>query len=121
MEIKITKRKLIDEAHNSTVGDQWWYLVNGRIENDDGTYYKPFKFVLFFDGDDMWDAGYFENDDRITKKKLSDYVYELSWAMTGLIKSFDDCNDFIDACNDTIDKWNDMKRREWEYHHSFCA
>lgn len=115
MNIKITKRKLIDEAHNSTVGNQWWYKVNGRIENDDNTLYKPFYFVLFFDGDDLWEAGLVEEDEIITDKILREYVDELSGSMCDLIKSFDDCKDFIDACNGTIERWNDMKRREWEY------
>ena len=119
MEIKITKRKLIDEAHNSTVGNQWWYLVNGRIENDDRTYYKPFKFVLFFDGDDLWESGLVEEDEVITGKVLRQYVDELSWSMTELIRSYDDCKDFIDACNDTIERWNNWVRRAYNY--GFCA
>ena len=110
MEIKITKRKLIDEAHNSTVGDQWTYLINGRIINDEHTMYRPFKFVLWFNGDDMYEGGYFDDDDRITKQKLSKYIDELICAYTDLIVSYDNCKWFYEECNRSIEAYNERIR-----------
>ena len=52
MEIKITKTEKLQEINNSMVHN-FYYLIHGRIYNDEKTRYKKFKFVLFFDAFDI--------------------------------------------------------------------
>ena len=46
-DIKITKISKLLEVNNSMVHN-FYYLVNGKIINENKTKYKKFRFVLFY-------------------------------------------------------------------------
>lgn len=100
MEIKITKRQNIFGQHNDKVSN-YCYLVCGRIINDEHTKYKKFKFVVHFDGYDLYEA------DCNTKADVMDYLDMLIDGFLSSIKSYDDCNAFYKVCNESIRYYND--------------
>lgn len=104
MKIKITRRQNIYEVHNGTVGDQYYYLVHGKIYNDEYSKLKRFKFVVWFDGNDLWDF-FGEN---YTADRILEYVNGLIHSYTSLIVDFDNCDEFYEACNKSIEHYNDM-------------
>jgi len=101
--IKITKRKKLLETASPVYVDYW--LVYGRLYNDDGSMYYPFRFVLSLDLElDLWDC---ETESEIAYndalEMLINSVIDSAW------NAFD--NDaaraeFFDYCNDTIRRWN---------------
>ena len=107
MEIKITRRELLRHDNNEMVTN-WFYLVHGRLYNDDETMYKKFKFVVWIDGDDLW----FDDDDEgWSYVPLDEYLnYYCIPSFTDLIRGYDDCDDFYDACYDSIISWNERWR-----------
>lgn len=104
MEIKITKRQLLEEQNNDMTHN-WTYLVYGKIYNDNHTRYRKFKFVVFFDSEDIYD--WYEEKDYITQKDVSDYLDELISSNLFYINSYDDTKAFYELCNDTITKYNE--------------
>jgi hypothetical protein len=109
MQIKITKRQRIYNNRVDLAGENFYYLVNGRIINDDNTKYKKFKFVVWFDSSDLYEAmqddkGKYNKDYYITPLE---YLNELIPTYTDYISSYDNCKDFYNICNDTIIKFND--------------
>ena len=103
MNIKITRRKKLYEVNNDMVHN-WYYLINGRIYNDDNTMYRTFKFVEWFDVFDVQE--YFEED----KINVKEYLEECISCRLGYINNFDDCQAFYDMCNDTINNWNKLAK-----------
>lgn len=108
MEIKITKRTLIDRRANS-MENNWYYLIQGRIYNDTCTKFKRFKFVVFFDGEDLWD--YFGKD-YISNEDIKEYLNACIEGYTVLIGGYDDTDNFYNVCRETIDKFNEV--------HTYC-
>lgn len=104
MEVKITKKVLLDSVRGSVVNMDT-YLIHGRIINDEKTAFYRFKFVLPIDlCDDLWDEEFEEEIPYNT-------------ALSGMIDAFcnlipSDFNDrrnlklFIDDCNATIERYN---------------
>ena len=113
MKIKTTKRTLIRHDNNDMCCN-WFYLVQGRIINDEGTRYRGFKFVVWFDADELWEHN---NKERITQQDLREFTDELAYGQFFcLIKSYDDVKEFFDECNRSINNWNEMcdrQRRNW--------
>ena len=107
MIIKITRRQLIHEVHNNTVGDQYYYVVHGKILNDERSLRRRFKFVVWFDGDDLWD--FFGED--YTSDRILEYVDSVIDSYTCLIVDFDNCYTFYKACDESIEKYNEMIKR----------
>lgn len=105
MEIKITKTQKLLEVNNDMVHN-FYYLVNGRIINDNKTKYKKFKFVLFYDIFDLQD--YYETENKITKQMEKEFRDDLIFGYTQYIKSYDDTKDFYNLCNDTIINYNNI-------------
>lgn len=107
MEIKITKRtKLLEQ--NNEMCHNYYYLINGKILNDEKKRYRPFKFVLFFDCFDIqeyYEKDYYTNDD------LRNYIDELCFGFTQYIKSYDDCKEFYEMCNESINSYNQTMNR----------
>lgn len=101
MEIKITrKQKLFN------VGNEWcdyvnYWLINGRIYNDDHTMYRKFKFVA--DCNFSCD-GYDPKTGEIRTE--SELLEDLIFSYTDTIRSFDNCTDFYDLCNQSIMSFN---------------
>jgi hypothetical protein len=106
-EVKITKTSKLLEVNNDMVHN-FYYLVHGRIINENKTKYKKFRFVLFYDVFDLQE--YWEDDDNenvvITKDMEKQYRDDLIFSMVDTIKSYNDTKDFYELCNDTIENYN---------------
>lgn len=108
MEVKITKKTLLDSYSTSVCSGDWW-LINGRIYNDDKTRYCRFRFVLWFDPvNDMWDS------ETETEILYDDYMWDSIWAFCDCLGyDYDEQRiyRFVDKCNDSIEMWNDHVKR----------
>lgn len=102
MEIKITKKEKLQEINNDKVWN-FYYLIHGKIINDDNTRYRKFKFVLWFDAFDIQE--YFEQD-FFTKENIKEYINVLIDGYIERIKGYDDVKDFYNACSYTIERYN---------------
>ena len=113
MEIKITKKQKLLEINNEMCHN-YYYLVHGRIYNDDKTAYRKFKFISWFDIFDVDE--YFngdDGDDPITKEMIMEYLDECIWATITMIKDYDDevsLKYFYDICNESIIRYNEIAR-----------
>ena len=106
MEIKTTRRELLESWDNSCSSGRI-YLVHGRIINDGKTMFRRFKFVIWIDGQDLWES----DDDE--DESFRTYEEELELAidsMTAQIKSFDDCYGFYTSCAESIEWYNKRYR-----------
>lgn len=101
-EVKITKTSKLLEVNNDMVHN-FYYLVHGRIINENKTKYKKFRFVLFYD---IFDLQEYSENDKITKEMEKEYRDVLIFNMLSTIKSYDDTKDFYELCNDTIKNYN---------------
>ena len=81
----------------------FYYLIHGRIINDEKTRYKKFKFVLFFDAFDIQE--YFEQE-YYTKDNIKDYINALIDGYIGIIQDYNNTRDFFITCNQTIERYN---------------
>ena len=102
MEIKITKKEKLQEINNSMVHN-FYYLVHGRIINDEKTKYKKFKLVLFFDVFDVQE--YFEKE-SYTKDDIKIYVDALIDGYINIIPNYNNTSGFFQVCTDTIERYN---------------
>jgi hypothetical protein len=102
MNIEVTKRVKIREVKNCMCHN-YYYLIHGKIYNDNKTRYRRFKFIIWFD---VFDLQEFYEKDRISKKEILIYVNESSACYIDLIKSYDDCFDFYEMCNESIKNYN---------------
>ena len=100
--VKITKTSKLLEVNNDMVHN-FYYLVHGRIINENKTKYKKFRFVLFYDVFELQE--YFETV-VITKDMEKEYRDYLIFNMVDTIKSYDDTKYFYELCNDTIKNYN---------------
>lgn len=95
MKIKITRREKLLEVHNCYCSN-WYYLIHGRIYNDGMTAYKRFRFVAWFDGEELAEA------DAAPLEYLEDVIF----SYTDIIGGFEDCAEFFQACNESIERYN---------------
>ena len=102
MEIKITRKEKLQEINNSMVHN-FYYLIHGRIINDEKTRYKKFKFVLFFDAFDIQE--YFEKD-CYTRDDVTQYIDALIDGYTSIIPSYENTAGFFEICNESIQRYN---------------
>lgn len=102
MEIEITKRVLLKEVDNEMCHN-WYWLVCGRIINDEGTCYRKFKFVEWFD---VFDVQEYSEDGTHSKKNVREYLDTCIDARLGYIVDYNHCNVFYSMCNETIENWN---------------
>jgi hypothetical protein len=108
IDFKITKRTKIlevncDKCHN------YYYLIQGRLYNDEKTKYKKFGFVLWFDIFDLQE--YYEKE-IIYKSDILNYVYDLEYIPLEQIKSYSDeksMKEFYNYCNETIKNYNKLR------------
>lgn len=110
MEIKITKRQVLDRWSNSMSAGEFT-LVHGRAFNAAGDRYRPFKFVVWIDyACDLWDP---ETEEELKRDDVLEWRID---AMCDLLYGvrFDDkarWQQFIDECNDTINWYNERVAR----------
>lgn len=111
---RITKRTKLLEINNDMCHN-YYYLINGRINNADRSAYRKFKFVIWFD---IFDVDEFFNhveddvwlDRPITDEDILEYVDECICCYTDMIYSYEDCNDFYKMCNDSILRYNEIAK-----------
>lgn len=108
VDFEITKTKKLLETNNE-MAHNYYYLIYGRIYNEEKTRMRKFKYVVWFDIFDLQE--YFEKD-IITEDDIKQYVNEL--IDTTNITNIKDYNDkeglknFYDFCNDTIRRYNNI-------------
>ena len=106
MEIKITKRELLKKNINDMEAREWW-LVHGKIYNDDKTFSKRFRVVIDFEWQDIQD--YFEKD-SFTDADRKQYINVLVDYYTCYINDFDHVKEFYNMCNETITNYNNKRK-----------
>ena len=109
VDFEITKTKKLLETNNE-MAHNYYYLIYGRIYNEEKTRYRKFKFVEWFDIFDLQE--YFEKD-IITKEDIKNYLNDLEIGYLTSLKSYDDIEglkEFYDYCNETIENYNNICR-----------
>ena len=104
MEIKVTKRTKLNEVNNDMCHN-WYYLINGKIINDEGTRCRPFRFVVWFDVYDvMENAG----KDSYNKNDISECLDTMIFSYTDMIRGYEpkQCREFFEQCNQSIKNYN---------------
>ena len=107
MNIKITKRETIYTQYNDMVSNEYW-LVYGKVYNQDKTLSRKFKLVVMIDLFDVME--YFEKN-TISEKNKKEYVDIITESYTSYINSFDDMKEFYNVCNETIINFNNFIKR----------
>lgn len=112
IDFEITKIQKIKEVNNDMCHN-YYYLVHGRIYNEDKTRIRKFKFVEWFDIFDLQE--YYEKD-IITKNEIKNYVENLvdniGCSYIGDIKDYNDekgLKEFCEYCNETIKQYNKIR------------
>ena len=113
MEIRITKKQMLFDQVNEMVSHEWW-LIHGRVYNNNKTKYKKFKFVVDFDWFEIQE--YFDKE-SFTKKEKNEYIANLIDSYLQFIISYDNTKDFFDVCNESINHYNKtmLKMKGWLY------
>lgn len=108
---EITKKQKLLEVNNDMCHN-YYYLIYGRIYNENKTRYRKFKFVEWFDIFDMQE--YYEKD-FITNTEIKAYVNNLidsiGCSYIDDIKNYNDekgLKEFYNYCNDTIKNYNNI-------------
>lgn len=102
--VKVTKRQLLRRRQND-MENNWYYLIHGRIYNADKTRYRKYRFVVMFDGDDLWE---YYRKDNISEREISEYVDEMIFSFTQYIKGYNDVQEFVEICNQSIRRYNSV-------------
>lgn len=110
IDFKITKQTKILEINNEMCHN-YYFLINGRIYNEEKTKYKKFKYVEWFD---IFDVQEFFNDkEYITKEDIKDYLNNLENIYLLNIKDYNDTKnlkEFYNYCNETINNYNKIAK-----------
>lgn len=111
MDFEITKKQKLYEVNNEKCHN-YYYLIYGKLYNENKTRYRKFKFVEWFDIFDMQE--YFEKD-FITNTEIKAYVNNLTNSIgcsyIDDIKSYNDkegLKEFYNYCNKTIEDYNKL-------------
>jgi hypothetical protein len=109
VDFEITKKQKILEINNDMCHN-YYYLIYGRIYNENKTRMRKFKYIEWFDIFDLQE--YFEKD-LITKNDIKDYLNNLENGYLTNIKNFNDeknIKEFYNYCNETIENYNKIAR-----------
>lgn len=110
VDFEITKKKKILEVNNEMCHN-YYFLIYGRIYNENKTKYKKFKYVDWFDIFDVQE--FFEEKEYITEDDIKDYLNNLEIPYIYNIKNYNDTEhlkEFYNYCNDTIKKYNKIAK-----------
>lgn len=114
VDFEITKKQKLLEINNDMCHN-YYYLIYGRIYNENKTRYKKFKYVEWFDIFDMLE--YYEKD-FITKEEIKNYVNNLTDSIGCSylcdIQNYNDekgLKEFYNYCNETIEDYNKIARK----------
>lgn len=102
--IKITKRVKLLEVNNDKCHN-YYYLIHGKILNHDGTRCRKFRFVVWFDNEDI---GEYFNVDYYKEKHVKEYLDECIMANCIMINHDNDTAYFYDICRESIKKYNNL-------------
>lgn len=112
VDFEITKIQKIKEI-NCDMCHNFYYLIHGKIYNENKTRFKRFKYIEWFDIFDLQE--YFEKD-LITKNEIKIYVENLvdniGISYIGDIKDYNDekgLKEFYKYCNETIKDYNNIR------------
>jgi len=110
--LKITKKEKLLEARRPVAVDYW--LIHGRIYNDDGSAYYRFKFVIDMDLElDTYDA---ETGEIIPYNDALEMLIDSFCDYAGDAFNNDAARaDFFDNCNNTIACWNSGRNSCWKF------
>lgn len=103
MTTKITTANKIYEFRNRSIFN-YYYLICGRLINDENSKFRPFKFVLYFDTNDVGEHAN-KLPKYVDKKDISNYIDYITSEFFGMINSYDDCTKFFNICKRTIDDY----------------
>lgn len=105
MEIKITKREKLLSVRNEWVSNDYW-LIHGRIYNDEKNAFYRFKFVLHIDPSfDLWDIE--TETDRDYKEAMEEMIFSFcDFIAADFFSNELARRRFVNMCNDTIMGWN---------------
>ena len=106
---EITKKSKIYETNDCYVHN-YYYLIYGRMLNEEKTRQRKFKYIEWFDIFDVME--YFDKD-IVTDNDIKEYINILT-ENTYLenIKDFNDTKNiekFYEFCNETINDYNNLK------------
>lgn len=107
VDFEITKTKKLLEINNE-MAHNYYYIIYGRIYNEERTRIRKFKYILWFDIFDLQE--YFEKD-IITKEDIKNYINDLEIGYLMNLKDYNDIEglkDFYDYCNETIKNYNEI-------------
>lgn len=106
IDFKITKQTKILEINNEMCHN-YYFLINGRIYNEEKTKYRKFKYIEYFDIFDVQE--FFDDKEYITKNDIIDYLNNLENSYLLNIKNYNDkkgLKEFYNYCNETIINYN---------------
>ena len=106
---EITKKEMLAEQNNDMCHN-YYFLVHGRIYNEDKTRYRKFKYVEWFD---IFDVMEFFDIDKVTKQDVKEYLSNLENCYLTNIKEYDDIQglkQFYKDCNETIENYNKLAK-----------
>lgn len=109
VDFKITKKQKILEVNNDMCHN-YYFLIYGKIYNEDKTKYKKFKYVEWFD---IFDVMEFFDKEFITKEDVKEFLNNIE---NGYLTNIEDYNDkkhleeFYEYCNETIQNYNKLSK-----------
>lgn len=101
VDYKITKKILIKEVNND-MAHNYYFLIYGRIYNENHTKYRKFKYVEWCD---IFDVMEFFDKDFVNIADVKEYIGQLVNGYIEMIENFDDIPHtikFYDVCNETL-------------------
>lgn len=119
MEIKITKKVDLRNGRTIYYDNFQEKLVYGKIYNDEKTRFKPFRFVINYDNNDIYD--YFRDDEKdeedfkITQKMRKEAEDVIIDSYISHLKSYDDCKSFYEICGETIKNYNEKIKNRYGF------
>ena len=101
VDYKITKTKLLKEVNND-MAHNYYFLIYGRMYNENHTKYRKFKYVEWCD---IFDVMEFFEKDFANIADVKEYIGQLVNGYIEMIENFDDVKNiskFYDVCNETL-------------------
>lgn len=111
IDFEITKKQKILEVNNEMCHN-YYYLIYGRLYNENRTKYKKFKYILFFD---IWDLLEYYEKDFVTQEEIKDYIEAIENPYLTSISNYNDIKNienFYKFCNETIENYNNLILRK---------
>lgn len=107
VDFKITKTKLLKE-HNTDMAHNYYFLIQGRLYNEDKTRYRKFKFVQMVD---IFDVQEYFDIEWVNIKDAKECALEFACSLIEMVNDYNDKKNlhyFYEMCNETIENWNKL-------------